>query len=517
LFRKIPKTISTPISVANGGTGATTFTAGSVLFMGATAISQDNASLFFDDTLNNLGLGTASPLANLHTRDDTTGLQAIIETQNSTAATAPQLSLRKSRAAGANLALNDVSGNIFFEGMFNSANGDLAFVRSTYRGNGTTQVSSLLLGSAGSGAPAEVLRIHEGTFVGIGETAPTARLHVKYNSVANVHTLLDCFVTSALIGTQLVFRRARTSSADLATSDIVADIDFHAAFNSAFASVAKIQAIYTGSGTTQLGDIAFLTANAGAPAERMRIDAAGNVYIGATNTNYRLFAQTPDGSKTCGLQINTANTNITVADSFLEFLSSSGSEGNVAGTAVAGVIAFNTFTGSHWSQGDSIDKTKETVLNSERKEIERYKTTLVPGTILISTNESCEWDSRQYSTLPKCEVSAIKEDKRCYGVYGGHDRDGDIVVLALGSGVIRVCDENGPIEIGDFICTSSTPGVGMRYSGNDMRLVVAKARQNYTPGSLDIGLMAWFRSLFTFFMPKVSIGEQIIACTLMCG
>src|SRR3990167_702403 len=100
--------VSIPVSVANGGTGATTFTAGSVLFMGATAISQDNASLFFDDTLNNFGLGTTSPLANLHSRDDTTGLQAIIETQNGTAAPPPQLSQRKSRAAGANLAQNDI-------------------------------------------------------------------------------------------------------------------------------------------------------------------------------------------------------------------------------------------------------------------------------------------------------------------------------------------------------------------------------------------------------------------------
>ena len=48
---------------ANGGTGtATAFTAGSVVFAGASGVyAQDNASLFFDDTNNRLGIGTVSP------------------------------------------------------------------------------------------------------------------------------------------------------------------------------------------------------------------------------------------------------------------------------------------------------------------------------------------------------------------------------------------------------------------------------------------------------------------------
>jgi hypothetical protein len=48
---------------ANGGTGTSTaFTAGSVVFAGASGVyAQDNASLFFDDTNNRLGIGTVSP------------------------------------------------------------------------------------------------------------------------------------------------------------------------------------------------------------------------------------------------------------------------------------------------------------------------------------------------------------------------------------------------------------------------------------------------------------------------
>ena len=52
---------------ANGGTGTSTaFTAGSVVFAGASGVyAQDNASLFFDDTNNRLGIGTVSPDASL--------------------------------------------------------------------------------------------------------------------------------------------------------------------------------------------------------------------------------------------------------------------------------------------------------------------------------------------------------------------------------------------------------------------------------------------------------------------
>jgi len=51
------------LGVANGGTGtATAFTAGSVIFAGASGVySQDNANLFWDDSNNRLGVGTATP------------------------------------------------------------------------------------------------------------------------------------------------------------------------------------------------------------------------------------------------------------------------------------------------------------------------------------------------------------------------------------------------------------------------------------------------------------------------
>jgi hypothetical protein len=60
-------TLAGTLTVGNGGTGtATTFTAGSVVFAGASGIySQDNANFFWDDANNRLGIGTATPSTTL--------------------------------------------------------------------------------------------------------------------------------------------------------------------------------------------------------------------------------------------------------------------------------------------------------------------------------------------------------------------------------------------------------------------------------------------------------------------
>ena len=62
------------LGVTRGGTGTgTAFTAGSVVFAGASGVySQDNANLFWDDANNRLGIGTAAPTAVLHLKAGTT-------------------------------------------------------------------------------------------------------------------------------------------------------------------------------------------------------------------------------------------------------------------------------------------------------------------------------------------------------------------------------------------------------------------------------------------------------------
>jgi hypothetical protein len=67
-------TLTNVLSVANGGTGANSFTSGSILFSNGTAIAQDNSNLFWDDTNNRLGIGIAIPTRTL----DVTGTFRVV-------------------------------------------------------------------------------------------------------------------------------------------------------------------------------------------------------------------------------------------------------------------------------------------------------------------------------------------------------------------------------------------------------------------------------------------------------
>lgn len=60
--------VSGTLPVTNGGTGtATAFTAGSVVFAGASGVySQSNAQFFWDNTNNRLGVGTDAPAYSMH-------------------------------------------------------------------------------------------------------------------------------------------------------------------------------------------------------------------------------------------------------------------------------------------------------------------------------------------------------------------------------------------------------------------------------------------------------------------
>lgn len=56
------------LPVANGGTNVTSYTAGSVIFAGAsgTSLTEDNTGFFFESGTNEVGIGTATPAQPLH-------------------------------------------------------------------------------------------------------------------------------------------------------------------------------------------------------------------------------------------------------------------------------------------------------------------------------------------------------------------------------------------------------------------------------------------------------------------
>lgn len=70
------------LATSRGGTAHGNYTAGSVIFAGAsgTSLTEDNAKLFWDDTNNRLGVGTATPQTGLHQYDPTNDTELRVET-----------------------------------------------------------------------------------------------------------------------------------------------------------------------------------------------------------------------------------------------------------------------------------------------------------------------------------------------------------------------------------------------------------------------------------------------------
>lgn len=127
--------------------------------------------------------------------------------------------------------------------------------------------------------------------LGLGTTSPDVPLHIRNDSdlsnPGDSLIRLENHNASATSDPHIEFRRARGANADLQNGDTIGTIDFHPRHNGSYTNVAQIHAIYTGNGTTRSGDLRFETGNSGAPAERMRITAAGSVQI-ASLTDERL-------------------------------------------------------------------------------------------------------------------------------------------------------------------------------------------------------------------------------------
>jgi hypothetical protein len=90
-IKGLPTTAPTALTAASIST-ALGFTTGSVVFMGATALAEDNANFFYDSSNGYFGVGTASPGARVHAVWDDVGASAVghngVFLENTTAAAA---------------------------------------------------------------------------------------------------------------------------------------------------------------------------------------------------------------------------------------------------------------------------------------------------------------------------------------------------------------------------------------------------------------------------------------------
>lgn len=112
------------------------------------------------------------------------------------------------------------------------------------------------------------------------------------------------------------------------------------------------------------------------------------------------------------------------------------------------------------------------------------------GKIVVSTNDYRNTGSLSQNainnitfeeSLPVVALSSNAKDKRVFGVIRGQSYSGRLEVQSFGEGKIKVCDTNGPLEVGDYITSSGMKGIGMKQTEDYMtNATVAKVTKAVT-------------------------------------
>jgi hypothetical protein len=284
-------TLAGTLGVGYGGTGtATAFTAGSVVFAGASGVySQDNASLFWDDSNNRLGIGNTAPGYKLEvTGDLRLGGGGDLRLGSATGTTT---------SAGDSSIYNDANdlylntNNVTRMYIANGGNVGIGNTGPTYRLDVSSADTTANLGYA--------MRIRANATAGGGTFQFTdSGATAQWGFLAATATSVTLDATNASI---LAFRtnnseRARISSGGLfgiGTSS--PQVGLHVSF--ADQSTNRVRLQNTGSGG---GNFDIVGGNPGASnaglaffdvtnsATRMYIDSSGNFGIGTTSPNYKL-------------------------------------------------------------------------------------------------------------------------------------------------------------------------------------------------------------------------------------
>jgi hypothetical protein len=271
-------------------------TSGAILFgSGTRIISEDATQLFYDDVNNYVGIGTNSPQRRLHVVDDTTQVGRF---ERSSTATTLVTNLQ---VYNPNTTANNYEGIGFVSKDTGGTERTFAAIvaQNVVHTTGAIEGDLAFYTSSGTSTQTEQVRIKSSGFVGIG-LAPTyaisAKLH-SYDATSNtvliegdssVIQYLSRYSTDAS-APDFIFRKQRgtkASATTVASSDIIGRLMFQVYGGTNYRNIAYIQSnVGTYASDSDISSyMSFYTTPTGSvtAAERMRIDAAGNVGIGTT-------------------------------------------------------------------------------------------------------------------------------------------------------------------------------------------------------------------------------------------
>jgi hypothetical protein len=318
--------------------------------------------------------------------------------------------------------------------------------------------------------------------VGIGIIAPAKQLEIAAISTAGAGNMTT--------GPTLRLNNTLQSSVwgDGGEEQLSA-IEFYISDASTYGATvqAAIRIVSDRNGTAPLSQMTFWThAGAAGYAERMRIDEAGYVGIGwtAPTTLFGILADDNVTTMTVKVNATQANANGTI----LDIRSTTGSEGTIA-LAAGGVVTYNAFIGSHYTQVvdrknleinmllEVVDETPEwePVLREKAKTVEvidEYGTKTT--SIIPAIYDQASPKERLFKTC----ICTTKGSKGAIGVYGGTDNFGRDMVFSIGAGFIIVANKGKDVDVGSYLISSDVMGCAELQDDDVYRAsTVAKATQ----------------------------------------
>ncbi len=377
----------------------------------------------------NVGIGTTSPGELLHLQAATT-TSVLLENTGDSAVT---LKMSADRDA-----TDEILGSL--NGMWDTTT--VAQIQSlTGDDTGNKDDGYIVFKTSEGGSLAERMRIEQAGNVGIGTTAPGAKLDVISTDYPVMRAIREVAGNGALSG---AFTLARDNTYDGGSVTVNDGVGFSFQLKNSVDAYNNYAGVYgqilSATDGSEEGQLAFAVQNAGGSLSsniKMVIDNSGNVGIGTTAPGNPLAVnRSADGV-------------------IVDFESADTVEGTIS---IAGnTTSYNAFMGSHWTQ-----------LKESQQE-------LPVGTIIISSGEIIpSRKGEDEAKFPYIEKSQKRAQRGVYGVWHAKmsedakdhsfgDPDKPIYqIAALGLYYVRVTDTNGNIRNGDFIQSSPRAGEGER-------------------------------------------------------